>query len=180
MKFIKANAVVSSCAACLVLLSASAFAGHAIDGTSVTETAELTFTGDSSVKIVITPVSGLGAGQVANKAVFGSVRVEKERGSPAGYGLRYTPGTFVDTGDYGVELSGKSNNNHKLKVKVFLASQPDETNYLPGNDWANSNGAVSDREHDLSDGVWRIISNADQSVPADSYVLSLDAVSWAS
>lgn len=133
-----------------------------------TATADVTFASASKATIVMTPKTGLQAGQVGRATLVaegqGSIT-----GAPSGSNIafRWTPSSGVISGT-NIQVSGKNDRSHKLALTFTT-----EENMGYYNGWLVPN-------RNLTSMAFRIVTQTEAEVAADTYPLSVDAVVWSS
>ena len=162
----------------LALLSAG-YVGAAQAGTPtnpVTATANATFTSPSAVTLQITPTPDLAAGAYVNGSVIASAEADATESSVIAF--RWTPGSgdITPSGPKNIEnwitING-TNDPADDSISLTVKSLAGVVVTDGGDGWIVPAKALTNLPLEVD-------TNKDQTVNADTYVLSLDAAEWTS
>lgn len=150
-------------------LSASALADNPSQiGDVITKSVDLVFTENVKLNFQLTPEQNLRAGRNQANTKIASFNLSAT--PDARLGLRFTPNTGfrVNSGQY--RIDGKNNPDHKIYVHLPFSL---ESTYLAKGDWI----LTKDKKPTF---IGDIKIHGDQDIPADTYVLSMDASAFIS
>ena len=155
--------------AAVALAGCVATSAHAaVDDSTITPaTTVLVFSQAVSLTHTLTPVGTLPLTLVDDTTLAnGSATLDD--GSNANFAFRWTPGTAVVDGHKGT-MSGVNDDSHKLVAMLEVAN---EWYRPPVDGWYVPDVAAA------AEATYIVLASGDQTVAADSYLLSIDAAVW--
>lgn len=132
-------------------------------GDIITQSVDLVFNENVKLNFTLTPEQNLRAGKVSSNTKIASFAISA---TPAArVGVRFTPNTGfrVNAGQY--RIDGKDNAEHKIYIYLPVTR---ELTYLAEGDWILPKTKKPTFTGDIK-------THGDQDIPADTYVLSMDA-----
>jgi len=135
-------------------------------GESLTRSVDLIFRAPYKLNFQLTPEKDLKAGKIFDAFKVATFKVTSTQ--PYQLGIRFTPGSGET--EYGglIKLKGKNDPNHFVSLGVYTNAK-----YTSQKDWM----ITQDNSNDFSGYIGTVGS---QTVPADTYTLSMDASAFIS
>lgn len=181
MKHTKLMATIIGATMAMTSYAASAADGTIISKSPATAQADITFSAATELTNTLTPVSGLTAGSIPAKTVVANGQISSSDSNDIA--IAFTPGFGMATGITGhngkggqIEIFKGKNNNQNIAILELASSAADS------NDAITMNG--DDREFmglKGSNPTYIVQTNqtiGDQTIAADTYVVSVDAVEF--
>ncbi|WP_315316087.1 hypothetical protein [Pantoea vagans] len=136
-------------------------------GETLTQSADLVFSENAKLSFQLIPKQGLMAGKTKSQTKVASFKITA---TPATrLGLRFTPNMGDRLSASQIRLTGKNDPKHKILVYY----PPVDMIYLEKGNWLITKHKQTTLNGDIK-------THCDQNIPADTYILSMDASAFVS